>query len=242
MELTTFSTSDESDLVQYRQVSPLAIIGLILGLLSPAALAHPLLWLVPACGAIVCIAALVSISLREEEISGRQMATWGLVLALFFGSWSVGQVTLRGYVIRWQARQLADHWLQLWQAGEHEQAHQLVLPAAEREPEETNLKAVYANTERLQVALDVFRGDTPRGWLRRLHQNGGTFEYVATEHHVQEDTIEDVVSLLYDLRWEENGTPVAKRIKVVVRRRELDMIDLVDWQIREVDQPERTPL
>src|SRR5687768_6560069 len=74
---------------EYRVLSPWAIAGLVLGLASAVAFAHPVLWMVPILGLAASLLALRQISREAPEVSGRKAALWGLSLSVAFGSGAI---------------------------------------------------------------------------------------------------------------------------------------------------------
>ena len=234
----TLSAPDPSDLRQYRDVSRLAIFALLLGLLSPLALMHPMLSAVPLAGVVVASAALVTLARRSEELTGRQMALWGLALALFFGSWSMGQTSLRSWILQSQARSLADHWLTLWQQGEFAAAHQLIMTPGDREPAGADLREIYRTLPVFREGLESFLGIPPRSYLGEMHKHGGDFRYQGIDYHVQESQFVDLFGVLYALRWEEAEGAVQQRIRITVSRTTFEGSDQVDWYIKDISHPD----
>ncbi len=104
--------SPETDLVNYRALPAQALIGLILGLLSPAAFVDPLLWIVPVLGIFFSVWALRRIKRNPAAVTGRKRALLGLALALF--SLAAAPTDLFAYrqLVQNQARQVADTWFQ----------------------------------------------------------------------------------------------------------------------------------
>ena len=89
----------------------MAIAGLILGLLSPAALAASLLWLLPPLGVIVNV-----IALRREFDrilrTGRMAAIIGLALSVIFGVAPPVETATIHSLLAWQGRPVADQWFE----------------------------------------------------------------------------------------------------------------------------------
>ena len=70
----------ESPAGAYHSVSALAIIALVVGLLSPLAFAHELLWALPLTAIALSIVAIVRIDRSEGLLIGRWAAVLGLVV------------------------------------------------------------------------------------------------------------------------------------------------------------------
>lgn len=80
---------------QYRALSTASVAGLILGLLSPLAILDWIFLVVPLCGVLVSLLALVKVRRNREELSGAPLARMGLILSLAFGILGPGWL---GYV------------------------------------------------------------------------------------------------------------------------------------------------
>ena len=80
-EYRDLETADGS----YHSVSSVAVVALVVGILSPLAFAHVLLWSLPLVGVAVSLAALVQIDRSDGVLIGRKAAIVGLVLSLIAG-------------------------------------------------------------------------------------------------------------------------------------------------------------
>ena len=90
----------DTRIAEYRAVSSSAVAGLILGLLSPAAMIDPVLWTAPIAGIIFSVLGLRRIARNAPALISRKAAMWGLILSIFFGSaavtdWYVYRAMLR---------------------------------------------------------------------------------------------------------------------------------------------------
>lgn len=118
----------------YRSVSGWAVAGLMIGLLSPLALADPLLWAVPVVGGMVCVRAFVQLKQKATDMIGRKAALVGLWLAVFsltaaYSDWLYFRGRIRG-----EARQTALFWFELLAKDRPELAFQLTLLPQQRHP------------------------------------------------------------------------------------------------------------
>ena len=142
---------------QYRSVSVLAVCGLVLGLLSVAALAHPGAWVFPGLAITFCLLALIRIGQQSDVLSGRKLAVAGLLLGLFFGVWATTRYFSERWIVTEQAQDFVEDWLQAVLDGDLESAHQATLEFYLREPEGTRLKEYYANdSEQLSLLQEYF--------------------------------------------------------------------------------------
>jgi hypothetical protein len=134
---------EAAEQVEYRSVSGLAVLTLVLGGLSVAALASPAAWVIPL-PAIVCgLWALHRIRRRPDELLGRKAAWVGLGLALFFGSWAPSRYYCDRWLLHGQAREFALEWFQIVFRNDLELAHQATLNFYLRQPEGTLLQEFY---------------------------------------------------------------------------------------------------
>jgi hypothetical protein len=241
MHEPSLSAAEQTDLRQYRNVSRPAIGALLLGLVSPVGLAHPLLWVVPLAGIALAVTAIISIARHNAELTGRQMAIWGLALSLFFGSWAMGQVALRGWILQSQTRALADHWLTLWKEGKFEQAHQLTMPSTERQPAGTDLRAFYPTSEHSMTGLRSMWATPPNRWLKAMHDEGGSFQFRSLKYHSQDSRFEDSFVLLYDIQVVSEGETTTYAMTVYVTRKVYDGLGIVDWYIHDTKVPGAKP-
>lgn len=106
---------------EYRSVEPLAVIGLVLGLLSPLALVGPLLWLLPPLGIAASLLAIGRIA-RDASRSGRSIALVGLGLSVVFGVAPAAQAGSAFLLLGEQPREVADAFLEFLRTDHPEKA------------------------------------------------------------------------------------------------------------------------
>jgi hypothetical protein len=137
----------DEDLAAYRSLSRMSIVGLVTGLASFLALAHPVLWVVPPAAIIFCWWGLRNIRRSEGALVGRGAAIAGIHLALLFAAAAASNFFVHRAVARQQAETIANQWIDLVQAGALEHAHQWVLPYVSREPPGVPLEGYYESEE-----------------------------------------------------------------------------------------------
>ncbi len=140
------SASVPDDQVEYRSLSGLAVLALLLGILSVVALAHPGAWIVPLPAIVCSLWALRRIQRQPEEFVGRKAALIGLTLALVFGTWAPSRYYCDRWILNRQAREFIEQWFQYVFQGELEVAHQATLDYYLRQPEGTLLDEYYQNS------------------------------------------------------------------------------------------------
>jgi len=99
-----------TDVADYHPLSGAAVVGLILGILAPTAMLHPLMWLLPAAGVAVNLLALRQIAHNAPHMLGRKAAWAGLLLSLCFGTAGVSEWLVQRALIRREAREAALTW------------------------------------------------------------------------------------------------------------------------------------
>jgi hypothetical protein len=130
---TAFHADDTDEVVGYRTVSALAVVGMIIGLASPLCLAWPLLYWIPLLGAVICILAMRRIEASDGAVTGRGMATLGLVLCVLCGAAAVSRSLVTRTIRTAQAEDFGRDWIELLLAGDNEKAFRLTVEGNRRE-------------------------------------------------------------------------------------------------------------
>jgi hypothetical protein len=157
----------DDDLAAYRPLSRMAIVGLLTGLASFLALAHPVLWVVPPLAGLFCWWGLRNIRVSDGALIGRSAAIAGIMLAMFFAAAAISNFSLRRAVTRQQAEAMADKWIQLVEAGALQHAHQWVLPYVSREAPGVPLQDYYESEEG-RTGYSSFLKDDPGKSLSQM--------------------------------------------------------------------------
>ena len=154
--MTPISAPETVDHVQYRSVSGLAVLALLLGVLSATALAHPGAWVMPLPAIVCSLWALRRIQRQPDELLGRKAALIGLTLALGFGTWAPSRYYCDRWLLNRQAREFIEEWFQYVLQGELEVAHQATLDYYLRQPEGTLLDEFYQDNPEDLTELQTF--------------------------------------------------------------------------------------
>lgn len=125
--------SRDTDVARYRALSAPAVAGLLLGLAAPLAMVHPLLWMVPAFGAVVCGWAMRQIARDAPAVCGRRLALAGLALSLVFGVAAPTDWLGYRWLIRREARHFGMAWFEYLGRGEPKKAR-LLMPDPQFRP------------------------------------------------------------------------------------------------------------
>jgi len=111
---------------QYRSLSTLAVVALVLGLCSVVAFASPLMGVVPLVAAATALLALKGISASEGGLSGARLARWGLALAILFGVASITRGKVAEMILQRQADRVGRQWLSMAAEGRAESMLELM--------------------------------------------------------------------------------------------------------------------
>lgn len=147
---------DASADVPYRAPSVLAIAAFLLGILSPLAFVHPVVWVLPAVGVGVALAALARIKQSDGALIGRPAAVAGLLLALTFGLAAPVYAVSRTIWLEHRAQQVSEQFFQLLREGRKYEAHQLTLHPDLRFPPGSAYEGAYEESGEAQKSLDKF--------------------------------------------------------------------------------------
>jgi hypothetical protein len=149
--------SSERELAEYRALSPLAIVGLVLGLLSPVALLDPAAWCVPLLGIVISLIALRRIARDWQMLAGRGVAWTGLTLALLFAVAAPSDWLLYRYFLRREAVQFAQPWFQLLGTGQMHRAFLLTVDPRSRPPLDLSLPDLCNRSAQFCEDLEAYR-------------------------------------------------------------------------------------
>jgi len=216
----------DADVAEYRTVSGAAVGGLVLGLLSPAALVDPVAWCIPIAGLAVSGYALVRIRQNPTALTGRKAALWGLCLALCFAAAAADRCYYR-FRLRQEARQFAAMWFELLAAGRPERAFQLTVDEKNRQPLDDRLWEYYRNNPVERTKLDHYvapakQGDKPQP-VRTLLALGpsATVRYLSAPLQDYDAGL-DVVNLRYAVTFDDAGAKKTFVLIVQLMRRKGD--------------------
>jgi hypothetical protein len=133
-----FHGNDPEQTTEYRTLSVLAIISLIIGLAAPLAIAAPFLLVIPLFGIAVSLVALRRIDVSGGVLAGRWMATVGLVLCVASAVLPVSHDLIQRAIRTHQAETFGRNWVETVTSGNLKQAFRATVeatrPAAPAEP------------------------------------------------------------------------------------------------------------
>jgi len=225
----------------YRSISPLAVIALLLSIVSFGAVFTPMLWVVPIITVLLCIKALHSLALHQDSLSGRGLVLVALTLSCFLGGTVPVHYFTRHRTLNRQARAYAEQWLELIRQGKLMEAHQLRTSITMRAPADANLKEFYESDPNRE-AFDLFAKTPPISELARWGQ-AGTIRFVDNLYITSEgDT--DIMAQRFDVWREVDGTRYVIGLEIEMSRRTFAGISASGWEVhdcRAVSMPANLP-
>jgi hypothetical protein len=231
-----FSENPDADLAEYRTLSGAAVGGLLIGLLSPAALVDPIAWFIPPAGIAVSLYALLRIRQNPSALTGRKAALWGLFLSLCFAAAAPSDWCYYRYRVREEAKQHVALWFDLLAEGRPERAFQLTLDPKNRQPLDDRLWEYYRNNPVVRATLDRYvepakEGEKPKPvrTLLALGKSARTQYLDAFDQKTAEGM--DIVALRYAVTFDDDdGTKKTFYLIVQLLRRK-DEDGRAYWQI-----------
>ena len=201
----------DAEMAQYRSLCATAVLGLILGLLSPLAIVSKPLLVVPLAGVAVSGLALWRIARNVSELTGRKAALVGLILSCFFAA-SVGSQRLYyNRLICREAEQFASIWFGLLADNRPYDACQLFLERDDRRQSRKSLGDFYRNRPKLQEEIDSkYLGLPPVKLLLELGPKGKIqdVQTVGLQQKPQSNHVQQVHSVSYDEDGKNKSVPI----------------------------------
>ncbi|MCA9188239.1 MAG: DUF4190 domain-containing protein [Pirellulaceae bacterium] len=161
-----------SEVEQYSALSMFALLALVLGVASILTLVHPLAWILPCLACLSGGLALRKIASSDGALTGRALAVIGIVLAVFFGCWSVTQAVVNKTLVEQQCRSFAEHWLRTVTSASPEEAHYWILNAFDRPAGGVNVQKFYQESTEQGKQLTNWLGEPSVAALRKLGTEG----------------------------------------------------------------------
>jgi hypothetical protein len=204
----------ESPTGAYHSVSALAIVALVVGLLSPLAFAHELLWSLPLAGIALAAVAIVRIDRSDGMLIGRWAAVLGLVISLFCAAGAITQATTRRMWLAYRAERMTERFVELLREGKSREAHQLWTRPQFRLVPGSDLEELYkANT----VAAKEYEGFLEREVIHDLLSltDGAQVEHLRTRLTFS-DHYHDYLMVFYRIHGPTKTGPIDKEVKFVI--------------------------
>jgi hypothetical protein len=236
------SEERDADVAVYRRVNGAAVAGLLLGLLSPAALVDSVAWCLPLAGIPVSAYALWRIRRNAAELIGRKAALWGLCLSLCFAAAAAADLYYYRYRICQEAKQFTAMWFELLAAGQPERAFQLTVDQKNRQPLDDRLWEYYRNTPLVRTALDHYVAPAKEGEKPQLVRTLLALGKSATVQYLDapvifKDVGADILFLRYAVTFDDAG--VKKTFILIVQLMRIRTNDgYAFWRITSCGSPE----
>ncbi|QDU93951.1 hypothetical protein [Lignipirellula cremea] len=125
-------TSHEDPHPNYRPVSRLAVLSLVLAPLSALSLIGPVFWSFAILGSVVGLVAWRITTANAEMVSGKSLAAIGMCFSLLFLGGAPTEYLTHRYLLFSKASRFVDHWADLVAEGRLREAHQLIIPPKDR--------------------------------------------------------------------------------------------------------------
>jgi hypothetical protein len=213
---TRLSDPQDEEVTQYQAVSGLAVAGLIAGLLAPAALAHPLLWIAPLVGILLCALALNRIRREAPVLVGRKLALVGLMLSMLCGAAAPSEWLAHQWIIDAEARRFARVWFEFLRADEPLKAIQLEDHGSVRRPLDDSLAKAYPPGSEARQALLTWVGQPEVRALLALRDRADV-RYYDTEERSRAPS-EDFVKQVYAVTYDEAGQKKSFFVRLFLER------------------------
>jgi hypothetical protein len=218
-----------SEAIEYRPMSILAVLTMILGVGSILALAGPVLLFIPGLTLLMGLLAWRSIGRSEGGLAGRNAIVWGLGFAIFFTAMSLGRFLTQRALVARDARQISETFISLLLANQPQKAHQLQYLEHLRQPSGTSLWLHYRTTGDDYDALRRFV-DAPLVHALLSLGSKATVRYYATED-ISEAGGRTYVVQLYTVTYQEKGKPQTFYARITSRR-DIDFeTGILSWSI-----------
>ena len=224
--------NDVGQLAQYRSIYPFAVVAVVLGILSSLALIYQPLWILPF---VSIISALISI--RQIRSSGSQIgqgaASAAILLAIFFLTATFARDHVRQWIVVGQARHFNEHFLELLRLDNHEAAHQLTLPFAQRQSNQTDLKVFYHKNKNANENLTTFlQKQTLAKWTVNAQQ--GQISFRSLDHYDRHGKIDYVIQTFQTVPPAHDDSTF---LQMLCKRTIDDENGQVTWQVTEWHTP-----
>jgi hypothetical protein len=230
------------DLPEYRALSVVAVIGLIVGLASLVVLVEPGAWWLPLAGLAVSAVAVVRVS-RSERLTGRGVALGGLALSVAMSVAVPADRLCYERLIGHEAEQFGYRWFELLGHYEPDRAFELTKhpatrlppgsPVAKKDAEQQRELDAYLARPIVQKLLGL--GDKARVSCERTERQSRFSTY-------------DLATPVYKVVCETGGRTETFQVALHLVRLRLEQTDdtgsptsVAQWQIRQAEEMQGEP-
>jgi hypothetical protein len=223
------STRVEPEIVQYRVISGWAVAALVLGLLSPAAIVAPILWLIPAMGFVAALIAMRSITAAQGQKSGWYLALLGLMLAIFFGAAGPARAITRNLWLETRAERLAHVFVDLLRQNKPLEAHELTKVASQRKPLGDNALELIQKNPDMKREYERFLSSE---LVQTLLERGKTAEVgLSSASFLRSDEGRDALTVEYHITTRDQDKPLTLSGQIGLERTVELMTGKERWRV-----------
>jgi hypothetical protein len=135
----TFHSDDVESLGEYRTLSVLALVSLVIGIASPLCFVAPLARAIPLAGIAIALVALRRIAVSGGILAGRWAAITGLALSVASLLAVISHAQVQRHLLVRQAEEAGRNWLSILQSGDTQRAFRLTSVGAQPAPPQSDL-------------------------------------------------------------------------------------------------------
>ena len=218
------------ELNEYRPISALAILGLLLALAGFAAFAHPVMWVLPVAAVAVCLLSLTRIAQHDPPLLGRSIALSGMMLALAIGAAAPARYAVGEWRTRYEAQRLGLRWFQLVEQHRYEAAFELMLEPPARQPAGEDLVKHYREERAAGKVLQEFIEDPVVRAVAALGDQA-ELQLVQTGEHLQ-NPYKERISNFWAVSFDEGGQRKSFIVRLSLERDAKEARRIGEWRIK----------
>jgi hypothetical protein len=229
-----FNITDDVDLVEYRTISPLAVVAFVLSLLTPVAFLSSVLLLFPLIVVLVSGIALWRIKSRAPVFLGKKLAGFALFLSLAVAVAAPCDWFVYRMILRREARAFGELFIDYVRRGEPQKAYQLTLaPGLRRSLDNVPLEEFSEKSARR--ALETFLGGDAVHAILTVGKNAEV-RYYDTESQGEEGTADQVFQS-YAVTYSSEGETKTFFVGLVLERKSEPKVGRSFWYVTRQTAP-----
>lgn len=226
---------ESGEIIEYRSISPMAIVTFFLGLASCSALASPVMWVVPILAVAAGAKTWRTIKANQTSMRGEGFVLVGLSVAMFAAGYAPVQHYYRQRTLFAQSREYIEQWFELVRSGKIMEAHQLQMAFTERVNADSRIGEEYQNTM-TRMKFDAFKTGSPMKELIRWGDQA-VARYVGGDRidtRGNEGVTTDIVTQRFELSKEGAAMPRPMVVEVDMVRQAFHGVSESRWQMKEI--------
>ena len=211
----------------YRGICSFSIVAALLGLLSPLAFFHPVLWLIPVLALFFSALTFYSLYRRSGELLGYSAAMFAVSVSLICGAGAASEWGAYRFLIDREARAFCDSWFETLLDGRGIEAYEYQVHPLNRHLTGRSMDEQYREGGKNRELLDDFLRIKEVQILMDPDLKP-QFQYKGVLSH-SSSLIREFVSLEYEISYDAMDGRKAKRLKVTAARAQLTDEKLAGW-------------